>query len=72
MNATHSGPEFLHEDVQLSAELGPHADEVELAGALAVSSKQLLQQGVLAVLDQELQGGVEGIVVLLQELGLFS
>lgn len=68
----YSGTELIHEQHQLFAELGAYADEIELARCRAGVLEQLLQQRVLAVLDQKLQGGMQGIIVLVNELSLWN
>ena len=72
---TYCAPQFLHQDLQLGAELGPHADEVEFTGFAAAPAvvdviEDLLDQRVLAVHYKHLQRHVQGIVVLLNELHL--
>lgn len=73
---TYSGCKFLHQNVKLLAELRSNTDEDEFAGRLGggglLAREEPLQQRVLAVLDQELQRGVQRVVVLLQELDLIG
>lgn len=64
--------EFLHQGLQLGAELAADADEVEFSGGDLDPFKHGLQHLVGAVLYQELQRRVESIVILLYEQSLLG
>ena len=70
-------PEFLHERAELGPELGADADEVEFAlggghEVIGLALVDLLDQRVTAVKDNPLQRRVQRVIVLLQELCLYT
>ena len=65
-----SGPQLLHQLPQLGLELAPHADEVQLSFVLRSGStlEEHLNEFVFTLQGDHLQRGVQGVVVLLDEV----
>ena len=68
--STDRSTKFLHEFAELCFEFGADADEGEFSLLLGGGSrgKETLHKRILAFLNQPLKGGVQCVIVLLNEL----